>query len=133
MSRRILELSLLAYPRQVRQRDGDHLLDLAHELADTHGAGREAFGLVRGGLAERRRRRSPARKVAIAVSAAIGSVLVVLTWSAAAEPLRVEEDQFSCIGECADVSDEVADRERDGWTCTEQETAASVTWRCTRD
>ncbi len=101
MSRRILELSLLAYPRQVRQRDGDHLLDLAHELADTHGARREAFGLLRGGLAERRRRRSPARKIAIAVSAAIGSVLVVLTWSAAAEPLQVEEEQYSCVGDCA--------------------------------
>ena len=102
MSRRILELSLLAYPRQVRHRDGDHLLDLADELADTHGTGREAFGLLRGGLAERRRRRSPARKIAIALSAAIGSVLVVLTWSAAAEPLQVEEEVYSCVGDCAD-------------------------------
>lgn len=100
MSRRILELSLLAYPRQVRQRDGDHLLDLAHELAETHGAGREAFGLLRGGLAERRRRRSPARKIAIAASAAIGSALVVVTWSVAAEPLQVEEEQYSCVGDC---------------------------------
>ncbi len=133
MSRRILELSLLAYPRQVRQRDADHLLDLAHELAETHGAGREVFGLLRGGLAERRRRRSPARNIAIAVSAAIGSVLVVLTWSAAAEPLRFEEDQFSCEGECVDFGSLVAQREREGWTCTEQKTAASVTWRCTRD
>ena len=133
MSRRLLELSLLAYPRQVRRRDGDDLLDLADELAATHGAGREAFGLLRGGLAERRRRRSPARKAAIAVSAAVGSVLVVLTWSAAAEPLRVEEDQFSCEGECTEVDALVAQREREGWTCAEQETAASVSWRCTRD
>ena len=62
MRRRVLELSLLAYPRQVRQRDGDHLLGLALELADSHGAAREAFGLLRGGLAERRRSRpDPAR------------------------------------------------------------------------
>ncbi len=133
MSRRALELALLAYPRQTRRRDGDHLLDLAHELADAHGTTREVVGLLRGGLAERRRRRSTTRKVAIAVSAAIGSVLVVLTWSAAAEPLRVEEDQFSCEGECADIDAQVAERERDGWTCTEQEAASSVTWRCTRD
>lgn len=132
MSRRILELSLLAYPRQLRQRDGEHLLDLALDLAETHGVTREAFGLLRGGLAERRRRRTTARKVAIAVSAAVGSVLVLLTWSAAAEPLRFEEDQFSCAGECADVDAQVAERRRDGWTCSEEETAASVRWRCTR-
>ena len=133
MSRRALDLALLAYPRQTRQRDGDHLLDLAHELADTHGTTREVVGLLRGGFAERRRRRSTTRKVAMAVGAAIGSVLVVLTWSAAAEPLRVEEDQFSCQGECADIDAQVAERERDGWTCTEQETSGSVMWRCTRD
>ncbi len=133
MSRRALELALLAYPRQTRRRDGDHLLDLAHELADTHGATREVVGLLRGGFAERRRRRSTTRRVAMAVGAAIGSVLAVLTWSAAAEPLRVEEDQFSCEGECADIDAQVAERERDGWTCTEQEAAASVVWRCTRD
>ncbi len=101
MSRRVLELALLAYPRPTRQRDGEHLLDLAHELADTHGTAREVFGLLRGGLAERSRRRSPLRKVALAVSAAIGAVLVALTWIAAAVPLQVEEEQYSCVGRCS--------------------------------
>ncbi len=100
MSRRVLELALLAYPRSIRQRDGQHLLDLAHELADRHGTAREVFGLLRGGLTERHRRRSPRRKVVIAVSAATGSVLVALTWTAAAEPLQVEEEQYSCVGSC---------------------------------
>jgi hypothetical protein len=67
------------------------------------------------------------------LSAAIGTALALVTWSAAAEPLRVEEDQFSCGGDCPDVDARVAERERDGWTCTEQESAATVTWRCTRD
>jgi hypothetical protein len=133
MSRRILELSLLAFPRHIRQRDGEHLLELADELADRHGVGREALGLLRGGLAERRRRRGPTRRVTLAMSAAIGSVLVIVSWSAAAEPLRFEEDRYSCAGECADLSAQVADRERQGWTCTGQETATTVTWRCTRD
>jgi hypothetical protein len=100
MSRRLLELALLAYPRPIRQRDGEHLLDLAHELADGHGTAREMLGLLRGGLAERNRRRSQRQKVALAVSTAIGSVLVALTWTAAAAPLQVEEEQYSCVGSC---------------------------------
>ena len=133
MSRRVLELALLAYPRPVRQRDGEHLLDLAADLAETHGSAREVLGLLRGGLAERRRRRSPRQRVAIAVSVVVGSVLVALTWTATAAPLRVEEDRFSCSGECAETRSAVDDRVRDGWTCSETRTPSAVSWRCVRD
>jgi hypothetical protein len=131
MSGRVLELSLLAYPRRVRQRDGEHLLALAQELAEDHGAAREALGLLLGGLAERRHRRTP--RAVIAVSAAAGSLLLALTWTAAAHPLRFEEDQLSCTRDCGPVEAQVAERERAGWTCTEPTVAPTVTWRCTRD
>ena len=80
MRRRLLEMTLLAYPRQVRRRDGDHLLGLALELADRHGAAREAFGLLRGGLAERSRRGRTRRAVA-GVVAVTALVMAGLTWT----------------------------------------------------
>ncbi|WP_322936621.1 hypothetical protein [Nocardioides bizhenqiangii] len=131
MRRRVLELTLLAYPRAVRRRDGDHLLGLALELADTHGVAREAFGLLRGGMAERRRHGRTRRAVA-AVVAATALVLAALTWTATAQGGRVEEDVFSCAGDCPDIPAEVESRVGDGWTCTEHR-GPPVTWRCTRD
>jgi hypothetical protein len=133
MRRRLLELCLLAYPREVRDRDRDHLRDLALDLAESHGTAREAFGLLRGGLAERRRHRGRARRAVMVVGAATGLVLAFVSWSAAAQGGRVEEDRFVCTGGCAAAEAEVAARERDGWTCTERREAAAVSWRCTRD
>jgi hypothetical protein len=132
MRRRILALCLLAYPRVVRKRDGDHLLDLALELADTHGTARETFGLLGGGLAERRRHSRSGRAVA-GVVAVTALVLTALTWTATAQGGRVEEDVFSCAGQCADTEAEVESRVRDGWTCTRHLEPAVVSWRCTRD
>ena len=132
MRRRVLELSLLAYPRQVRQRDGDHLRGLALELAGSHGSAREVFGLLRGGLAERRRRGRTRRAVA-GVVAVTALVLAALSWTATAQSGRVEEDLFSCAGQCADAEAAVESRVRDGWTCTEDREPDAVTWRCTRE
>ncbi|MGI8593280.1 MAG: hypothetical protein ACR2ML_02755 [Solirubrobacteraceae bacterium] len=53
MNGRLLSLCLLAYPRARRVRDGEVLRDLATELSARRGAIREAFGLIRGGLAAR--------------------------------------------------------------------------------
>jgi len=129
---RVLQLALLAYPRGTRQRDGAHLLALAEDLAQDHGTGREVLGLLRGGLADRwHRRRVP--RVALAGGVVAGSLLLGLAWSAAADPLRWEDDQFSCTRGCGDVDARVADRERQGWTCTGPTAGATVTWRCTRD
>ena len=132
MSRRILDLCLLAYPRGVRSQDRDHLRDLALELADDHGVLREAFGLLRGGLAERRRQ-SRARRAVVAVGAATLLALTALTWTATAQSGRVEEDLFACAGQCADVEAEVSSRVRDGWSCTERREPSGASWRCVLD
>ncbi len=51
---RLLRAALRAYPKAVRERDGDVLLDCAADLAGDGGSrAREAAGLVRGGLAQR--------------------------------------------------------------------------------
>lgn len=128
---RLLDLCLLAYPRQVRARDGDHLRELAADLAGDHGALREAFGLLRGGLAERRRQPRTRRSV-IAVAAATLLTLTALTWTATATG-DAEEDVFTCAGQCADTEAEVASRVRDGWSCTERRQPDAASWRCVRD
>lgn len=128
----MLNLCLLAYPRAVRARDGEHLRDLATDLAGDHGFLREAFGLLRGGLAERRRQ-SRTRRAVVAVGAATLLALTALTWTATAQGGRVEEDLFACAGQCADAEAEVASRVRDGWSCTERREPAGVSWRCVRD
>jgi hypothetical protein len=132
MRRRVLELTLLAYPRPVRRRDGDHLLGLALELADSHGVTREVLGLLRGGLAERHRNGRTRRAVA-GVVAATALVLAALTWTATAQGGRVEEDELSCAALCSDTVAEVEAKVSEGWTCTEHRGPAAVTWRCTRD
>ena len=129
MIRRLVGLCLLAYPRAVRARDGEHLRGLAAELAADHGILREAFGLVRGGLAERRRQ-SRTRRAVVAVGAATFVALTALTWTATAQGGRVEEEVFTCSARCADAEAEVASRVVDGWSCTERRQPAGVTWRC---
>lgn len=132
MRRRVLEAALLAYPRQVRVRDGEHLLALALELSDAHGAAREVVGLLAGGLAERRRH-GRTRRAVPAVVGVTAIVLTALTWTATAQGGRVEEDLFSCAARCAETEAEVGSRIRDGWSCTERREPAAVSWRCTRD
>jgi len=133
MRARLIDLCLLAYPREVRARDREHLRDLAMDLSDDHGAIREALGLLRAGLAERGRRGSPARRAMVAVVAAVVVTVAGLTWTAAALGGRVDEDVFSCTGECPDTEAEVASRVRDGWDCTDRRESGAVGWRCTRD
>jgi hypothetical protein len=102
MTRRVIEVCLLAYSRDVRRRDRDELRDLALELAEDHGVLREAVGLLRGGLAERWRRARPTRRAAFAVGGATSVALAVLTWPALAEPVSVEEEVYSCLADpCA--------------------------------
>ncbi|HWM75751.1 MAG TPA: hypothetical protein VNQ53_18525 [Nocardioides sp.] len=116
----------------MRDRDREHLRDLALDLADTHGAVREAFGLLRGGMAERSRR-GLTRRAVVAVGAATAVALTFLTWSAAAQSGRVEEDRFTCVGACAETEAEVDSRVRDGWSCTDLGETGTVSWRCVRD
>jgi hypothetical protein len=53
MSRRLIELCLLAYPRARRERDRAFLRDLALDLAESHGLARQAVSLLLGGLGDR--------------------------------------------------------------------------------
>jgi hypothetical protein len=53
MSRRLLELCLLAYPRARRERDRAYLRDLALDLAESDGLARQALSLLLGGLKDR--------------------------------------------------------------------------------
>ena len=131
---RMLRTCLRAYPREVRERDGDELLDLAVHLAADHGLVPEALGLVRGGWAERRRGASRSRRTTLALTAA-ASALAVLIWSAAAQaaPMRVEEDRFDCAGDCQLAERAVAHLVDDGWICIEIHATASASWRCTVD
>ena len=53
MSRRLIDLCLLAYPRARRERDRAYLRDLALDLAESHGLARQALSLLLGGLSDR--------------------------------------------------------------------------------
>lgn len=132
MSPRLIDLCLLAYPAAVRERDRAHLHDLATDLARDHGTLREAFGLLRGGLAERRRR-SRARSTVIAAGAAAFLVLTALTWTATAQSGTVEEDVFACEGRCSQAEAEATSKIREGWTCAETAESAGMRWRCVLD
>ena len=46
MSRRLLDLCLLAYRRARRERDRDYLRDLALDFAETHSLAHEALSLL---------------------------------------------------------------------------------------
>jgi hypothetical protein len=69
----------------------------------------------------------------VAVGAATAVALTFMTWSAAAQSGRVEEDRFTCVGKCADTEAEVGARVRDGWNCTERHVPDTVSWRCVLD
>ena len=132
MRRRVLELTLRAYPRQVRRRDGELSSASLSSGGQPRGV-REVLGLLRGGLAERRRNSRTRRAVVVGVAAATALVLAALTWTATAQGARVEEDELSCAAQCSDTLAEVEARVSEGWTCTEHRGSAEVTWRCTRD
>lgn len=93
MRRRLLAWCLLAYPRECRERDRDHLLDLATELSESNGVVVEGFSLLRGGLAARwtgRHRRRPIRlRIAAACLVAVCAVGVG-TVAVMNEEVRVE-------------------------------------------
>lgn len=74
---RLLRWCLWAYPRRLRERDGDYLVDLSEELAGTGGRGRQALSLVRGGLAERTR--APGVRLGSALTTLLAVGLLVAT------------------------------------------------------
>jgi hypothetical protein len=53
VSRRLLDLCVLAYPRARRDRDRAYLRDLALDLAERDGVARQAVSLLLGGLRDR--------------------------------------------------------------------------------
>jgi len=95
MSDLLIDLCLRAYPRPARDRDGELLRDLALELGADHGAVREAFGLLRGGLAQRWRHTRPRQRAMLAVGGA-GLAVALLAGPAVAAPIRVEEEITTC-------------------------------------
>jgi hypothetical protein len=153
MTRHLLELCLLAYPRASRERDREYLRDLALELAESDGFGRQAASLVLGGLKDRfaARRRGRAAvgawaKRALAACLVLGAVAIAanaVTGMPGGRTSR-EVEKYACAdvgdrparGECADARALAAARERDGWDCaTRGRTSADrreVAWECSR-
>jgi hypothetical protein len=132
MKERWLARCLLAYPKASRERDGGYLLDLALELGETSGARRQAFSLLRGGLAERVR--GVGRRAVLVASLGAASLLVV-GGVAVADDGSVEVEVQSCAptgAGCAEVDDWAADRERHGWRCDRTSSRGEVLWQCTR-
>lgn len=145
MSRRLLELCLLVYPRSRRERDRAYLRDLALDLAERHGFVRQAVSLLMGGLRERievgRRRGVRAgtwiRRVAVA-SLALGALAFAangLIGPAEGDGEQIQEEQFACVyrhdtasirdparpdgaGGCTGTRRQIAAKERGGWECT---------------
>ena len=145
MSRRLLDLCLLAYPRARRERDRAYLRDLALDLAESHGLALQALSLLLGGLRDRiaasrqagasewadgsgepswphsssRRWRWP-RTSRSEPPRAMGSASTRSSSSRACmlnrlPPRRDELD--SDAGGCPDTRRLVAARERGGWDC----------------
>jgi hypothetical protein len=129
MTRRLLELCLLAYPRTGRTRDREFLRDLALDLGATHGFARQAVSLVLGGLSERIRPvRKWARRAAVACVA-----LIALTVAAGGAGSGHEVEEYACVsaGACAETSRLVSERARNGWDCTARRHPTA--WECTRE
>jgi hypothetical protein len=100
MTRHLLDVCLLAYPRQRRERDGEHLRDLALDLSASHGVAREALSLLRGGLAARwsdlrqlRRAQTSGRWIAAVCFVAAVASAGIVTALTADEHVRVEAEQ----------------------------------------
>lgn len=137
MSRRLLGLCVLAYPRARRQVDGTYVRHLALELADNHGVARQAVSLLFGGLRERIEldRSSGAgsmiRTIAVA-SVALAAVATVGGIALAGSSDREEVGAHSCVETVASF---VATRAVDGDVCAEIERLAAVKerqgWDCT--
>jgi hypothetical protein len=145
VSRRLLDLCLLAYPHGRRERDRAFLRDLALDLAESDGLGRQALSLLLGGLRDRiDAARRPAgvrfgrwiRRALVAsfVLAALALAANGLVGAAETDRGRIHEiEQFACVhvdrtpsrpdepgseaGECRDTRRLVAARERGGWDC----------------
>jgi len=158
--RRLLGLCLLAYPRATRERDREHLRDLALDLADTQGLSPQALSLLRGGFVERvargRSRRggdSPTwRRRAIIGGIALAAIAATVSGlGAAGGAARVEVERLSCAyaddpgtkrsraavapsGACADAESTMIARQRQGWDCAARRALDGrgfvLTWRC---
>jgi hypothetical protein len=103
MSRRLLNLCLLAYPRARRERDRAYLRDLALDLAESDGLARQAVSLLLGGLRDRieaRVRVGPAIRRALLASfivAALALVATDLVGTTESDVERTHEvEQFAC-------------------------------------
>lgn len=155
MSRRLMELCLLAYPAARRERDREYMRDLALELAERDGLARQAGSLLLGGLKERiearRLRGGPsvgtwARRAlaACAVLAVVALASGELAGAPGRDGASHETEAYACVevgtssagADCAEVRNVAAARERDGWDCTtsKRTTAAGreTGWDCMR-
>jgi hypothetical protein len=146
MSRRLLDLCLLAYPRVRRERDRAYLRDLALELAESDGLARQALSLLREGLRDRMEgvpvgtwiRRALLASFVLAALALAANALVATTESDGERIHEVEE--FTCVdsdaGGCPDTRRLIAAKERAGWDCkTRRRTRhgrAATNWECAR-
>jgi hypothetical protein len=144
MTRRLLDLCLHAYPHARRERDRAFLRDLALDLAEGDGLGRQALSLLLGGLRARiEANRKPGgvrlgtwiRRALVAsfVLAALALAANGLVGTTESDGERVREvEQFACVhvdrppvpdepasgaGECAETRRLVAARERGDWDC----------------
>lgn len=140
MSRRLLDLCLLAYPRARRERDRAYLRDLALDLAESHGLARQALSLLLGGLRDRIEAGSWIRRALVAsfVLAVLALAANGLVGTPESDGERIHEvEQFACdAGGCPDTRRLVAARERGGWDCKTRRRAHqgrySTSWECTR-
>ena len=136
MRKRLLALSLLAYPRSRRAADGDYLHDLALELGERTGTGRQALSLLRGGLLERLQGRRRATVLlaggAVVAMLSIGGVAVADEGSHEVEVQSCADPAAGPDTTCAAVAVWAADLEREGWRCDEESARGAVTWLCRR-
>lgn len=137
MSRRIIELCLLAYPRTQRRRDGAYLRDLADELAETNGVVREAWSLLATGLSARARGLSTSRRAvplaiagAVAAAAVVAAVAVIGSTDTEVQVHSCVEPASSSAGAGASTAGTAPctrlvilgrTMERDGWDCESQD------------
>jgi hypothetical protein len=137
VSRRLLDICLLAYPGARRRRDRDYLRDLALELAERQGLARQVVSLLIGGLRERAAGAGePAVRLGVATVVVVALVLGANTLVGGERERELE--RFSCVAQgggerdCADATSMVAARERAGWECRTRGGRRSITWECSR-
>jgi hypothetical protein len=131
MSRRLLDLCLLAYPRE---HDRDYLRDLALDLAETQGMLPQAWSLLAGGLSERIavRRRAP---IVLAGFVLVALATGVIVSERGTGGTVSEVEHFVCQGGCGATERLVTARTRAGWHCTTHRGRTgerTTTWTCTR-